>query len=288
MASEGLDLDQMCQAVQSFGFAPALYRAADYDTTRRIIYASDFQRRPTTWRGLAVSVICSAAKAIVMHRAVPSLLLCVVLAAQEKKSVAGWVVYCDGAWEDRTDAAKPMKIPCRGPGENLWYPISPKSKLVRVSPKLGEWITARNAFSGAVHKYDCGKPGECEPPPALDKIFPEAPSSPLLTFLSDPGKAYAQVRVLLSRSPTGGNQPVIADHAVVRADAIPALADLIRADAPAGKYLIELCPFQPPASCPDKQAPEAISSKPGESAARWPRAVAPGDRKSTRLNSSHT
>jgi hypothetical protein len=211
-----------------------------------------------------------------MHRAVPSLLLCVVLAAQEKKSVAGWVVYCDGAWEDRTDAAKPMKIPCRGPGENLWYPISPKSKLVRVSPKLGEWITARNAFSGAVHKYDCGKPGECEPPPALDKIFPEAPSSPLLTFLSDPGKAYAQVRVLLSRSPTGGNQPVIADHAVVRADAIPALADLIRADAPAGKYLIELCPFQPPASCPDKQAPEAISSKPGESAARWPRAVAPG------------
>jgi len=40
MPSEKLSLDQMCQAVQSFGYAPNLFRADDFDHSRGLLYSS--------------------------------------------------------------------------------------------------------------------------------------------------------------------------------------------------------------------------------------------------------
>jgi len=40
MPSEGLSLDQMCQAVHSFGYAPNLFRADDFDHSRGLLYSS--------------------------------------------------------------------------------------------------------------------------------------------------------------------------------------------------------------------------------------------------------
>ena len=40
MPSEGLSIDQMCQAVQSLGYAPNLFRAEGYDISRWIIFAA--------------------------------------------------------------------------------------------------------------------------------------------------------------------------------------------------------------------------------------------------------
>jgi hypothetical protein len=40
MPSEGLSLDQMCQAVQSLGYAPNLFRAEKYEVSRWIMFAA--------------------------------------------------------------------------------------------------------------------------------------------------------------------------------------------------------------------------------------------------------
>jgi len=40
MPSEGLSLDQMCQAVQSLGYSPSLYRSKMYDVTRALLFSS--------------------------------------------------------------------------------------------------------------------------------------------------------------------------------------------------------------------------------------------------------
>jgi len=40
MPSEGLSLDQMCQAVQSFGYAPNLFRTDHFDVSRGLLYSS--------------------------------------------------------------------------------------------------------------------------------------------------------------------------------------------------------------------------------------------------------
>lgn len=40
MPSEGLSMEQMCQAIQSIGVSPHLYRAVDYDTARSIIFSA--------------------------------------------------------------------------------------------------------------------------------------------------------------------------------------------------------------------------------------------------------
>jgi len=40
MPSEGLSLDQMCQAVQSLGYAPNLYRADTFDVSRALLYSA--------------------------------------------------------------------------------------------------------------------------------------------------------------------------------------------------------------------------------------------------------
>ncbi len=40
MPSEGLSVDQMCQAVHSFGYAPILFRAEDFESSRGVLYAT--------------------------------------------------------------------------------------------------------------------------------------------------------------------------------------------------------------------------------------------------------
>ena len=40
MPSEGLSLDQMCQAVHSLGYAPNLYRADTFDVSRGLLYSA--------------------------------------------------------------------------------------------------------------------------------------------------------------------------------------------------------------------------------------------------------
>jgi len=40
MPSEGLSLDQMCQAIHSFGYAPNLYRADTFDVSRALLYSA--------------------------------------------------------------------------------------------------------------------------------------------------------------------------------------------------------------------------------------------------------
>ncbi len=40
MPSEGLSIDQMCQAVHSFGFAPNLFRTDEFDVARSLLYSA--------------------------------------------------------------------------------------------------------------------------------------------------------------------------------------------------------------------------------------------------------
>lgn len=40
MPSEGLSLDQMCQAVQAFGYAPSLFRAENFEVSRALLYSA--------------------------------------------------------------------------------------------------------------------------------------------------------------------------------------------------------------------------------------------------------
>ena len=207
-------------------------------------------------------------------------LFCCLLAraAGEEGTVAGWVTRCNGNWEDRTDARRPVKLACKGSrADELWLPILRESKLFLTSHNAGQWIDLRIARTGEKHHFDCDKPGECDPPPLPFARFvpPEESAGILQGFLRSPGREYARVRLLLSRSENDESARVTVDHAVVAQDAPIPLREMIRPNVPAGEYLLEVCAFDERNGCPSTSKPTLVKWSP-DSTAAWPNPVTAG------------
>jgi hypothetical protein len=198
-------------------------------------------------------------------------------AAAQRTVVVGWVTACSGDWEDRTNAEQPLKIACRGARGELWHPLSRASKLALTSHKTHEWLDVRIARTGEKHRFDCDKPGECDPPPLpFLRFVPKKESAGVLQpFLESPREAYARVRLLLSKSENDESGRVTADHAVVADNERIPLRDLIRPTAPGGEYLLELCPFDEKNGCPNGGKPLSIKWS-ADSSANWPNSASAG------------
>ena len=197
--------------------------------------------------------------------------------AADKRNVVGWVTQCNGAWEDHTTAGHPVKIVCAGARDELWFPLVRDSKVILTSPKPKQWINIRIARSGEKRHFDCDKPGACVPPPLpfAQYVSNEETGSALQAFFESPGKAYARVRLLLSKSESDESGRVTTDHAVIADDAPIKLRDLLRSTAPSGDYLLELCPFDEKNGCPVGGKPIAIKWAPSSSAT-WPHLLRSG------------
>jgi hypothetical protein len=199
-------------------------------------------------------------------------LLCILAsAAGTKGGVVAWVIQCTGDWQDRTDSGHALPVPCTGNRGELWFPLSRESKLVLTSHKTKQWISVRIARTGETQRFDCDKPGECDPPPLpFARSIPKEESAGVLqAFLNSPGAAYARVRLLLSRSANDESQRVTVDHALVTEGSPISLRDLLRPNTPTGDYLLELCPFDEKNGCPSGSKPLAVKWSP-TSAATWP------------------
>ena len=203
-----------------------------------------------------------------------------VQAALGKGDVVGWVTHCSGHWEDRTNADHPVKLSCHGAREELWHDLSTESNLVRTSYGSKEWVDVRIAITGEKHHFDCDKPGECDPPPLpFAKFVPKETNEGLLqafqAFLESPGKAYARIQLLLSKSENDDTGRVTVDHAVAEDGAKISLRDLVRPTVPPGEYLLELCPFDEKNGCPKGGKPVSMKWVPN-SPLFWPHTLNTG------------
>ena len=200
-----------------------------------------------------------------------------VINAEEKKDVSGWVVECRGDWEDRTDPANAVKLPCKTRPPKLWHPFGKTPKFVRLSPNAGESLSVRISQTGEVHKFNCDNTSNpCDPPPAITKLIPKEPSNGLLAaFLNSPTESYTRIRLMLSRSGKADKEPITIDHAVA-AEGSVTYANLIRAKSPAADYLMELCPFDAENGCPRDHKPIKMAWKPGAGSTPWAAPVKPG------------
>jgi hypothetical protein len=205
-------------------------------------------------------------------------LLCFLAnAAGDGSSVAGWVIQCNGTWEDRTVLQRPVKIACKGSREELWFPLSRESKLALTSHNAKQWIDVRIARTGEKHRFDCDTPGECDPPPLpFARFVPNTESAGVLqVFLRSPAESWARVRLLLSKGDNDESTQITIDHAVVAEGTAISARDLLRPATPAGEYLVELCPFDEKNGCLAGSKPVSLKWPP-DSTQTWPRRLTAG------------
>ena len=191
---------------------------------------------------------------------VASLFVSVIVCLPARAGTAIWVVQCNGDWEERTIPERPAKLPCNGARGALWLPLTKESKLALASRKPKQWIIVRIARTGERHRFDCDTVGQCDPPPLqFAQFVPKEDSVGLLdAFLQSPGKAYARVRLMLSKGDNDQSGRVTADHVVIAEGQRILIRDLLSPKAPAGEYSLEICPFDELNGCPQGGKPTSV------------------------------
>jgi hypothetical protein len=195
-------------------------------------------------------------------------------ASAEPKDVVGWVLQCSGHWTSRDGDGEPAQLACQNRRVNVWFPLRLETRLALTSHDRGQWIVVRIARTGETHRFDCDKPGECDPPPLpFARFVPNEPAGLLRGFFESPGEPYNRVRLLLSRSEQD-DKLVTADHVVISESSHLTVRNLLRSTAPPGVYQLELCPFRVE-GCPSEQKPVSLMWRPG-APSPWPQALRPG------------
>ena len=205
-------------------------------------------------------------------------LLCLLfplcLHAGDPPAVVGWIVECEGEWRDTTAASQP--IDCKSSSAKLWYAVTLDSKLLRVKKHAGDFVVFKEAETGLRHVLSCDEPKNCMPYPPLKLYVQQPPNRLLSSFFSSVENSYTRIRLTQSRSSDNkGRKPAVADYAIAEEGNVP-IPKLLRNNAPAGDYVVEICPVDPEKGCPGEIRTRKIHWDPAKPEGLWQEPLSAG------------